>query len=289
MLKNFISILKTWIRNRIPDIWFVKRLFRIRMGYPLNLRNPRTFNEKLQWLKLYDRRPLYSTLVDKYAVKKWVADKIGEKYVIPILGVWNKFDDIDFNALPNQFVLKCTHDSGGLVICKEKTTFDIKAAEKKITNCLKKNFFWIAREWPYKNVPHRIIAEKYMEDEKTKQLRDYKFFCFNGKVRCYKIDFDRFTSHKANYYDENSLLIRIGEEVCPPDSNATLEQPVNIHKMISLAQQLSVSLPFVRVDFYEVNGKIYFGEMTLYPGAGFGKFIYTNNDEQLGDWLNLPR
>ena len=281
-------MIRKW-SHLLPDDLYLKAVYRLMVGKKLNLIHPTSFNEKLQWLKLYDRKSIYTKMVDKCDVKKYVAEQIGEEYVIPMYGVWNKFDDIDFNSLPNQFVLKCTHDSGGLVICKDKSNFDINAAKKKITNCLKKDFFWIAREWPYKNVPHRIIAEKYMEDEKTKQLRDYKFFCFNGKVRCYKIDFDRFTSHKANYYDENSLLIRIGEEVCPPDPNATLEQPVNIHKMISLAQQLSDSLPFVRVDFYEVNGKIYFGEMTLYPGAGFGKFIYTNNDDQLGDWLNLPR
>lgn len=271
----------------IPDEMFIRCKFREQMGYSLNLRHPVTFNEKLQWLKLHDRKPLYTTLVDKYAVKEYVANIIGDEYVIPTIGVWENFDDINFKELPNQFVLKCTHDSGGLVICKDKKTLEMMGTKKKIESSLNTNYYLAGREWPYKNVQRKIIAEKYMEDEKTKDLRDYKFFCFNGKVRCYKIDFNRFTCHKANYYDENSLLIDVGEKMCPPDHNILLEQPTRLSEMIELAQKLSHSIPFVRVDFYEVNEKVYFGEMTFYPAAGFGAFSFEGNDKMLGEWIEL--
>ena len=282
------NIIKSPLHRLLADSLFIKLVYFASFRKFPNLKH-QTFYEKLQWLKLHDRNPLYTILVDKYAVKKWVADRIGEQYIIPTLGVWNDFAEIDFDSLPNQFVLKCTHDSGGLVICKDKKLFNVSDAQKKISNSLKTNYYFEYREWPYKNVPPRIIAEKYMEDEKTKDLRDYKFFCFNGIVRCYKIDFDRFTSHKANYYDENSVLINVGEKKCPPDANANIDQPVNIHKMISLAQELSNSIPFVRVDFYEVNGKIFFGEMTLYPAAGFGEFCDDYSDKMLGEWLKLSQ
>lgn len=271
----------------IPDELLIRCMFRNRMGYDLNLKHPVTFNEKLQWLKLHDRKPLYTTLVDKYAVKEYVANVIGDEYVIPTIGVWKKIDDIDFESLPKQFVLKCTHDSGSVVICKDKNTLDIAETKKKIKASLNTNYYLEGREWPYKNVQRRIIAERYMEDDKIKDLRDYKFFCFNGKVRCYKIDFDRFTCHKANYYDENSLLIDVGEKICPPDHNILIKQPAKLSEMIELAQKLSHSIPFVRVDFYDVNGKVYFGEMTLYPAAGFGAFCYADNDKMLGEWIQL--
>lgn len=182
MKKKWYSFRKI-LKNLLPDSFFLKREFRLRMGYPLNLQQPKTFNEKLQWLKLYDRNPLYTTLVDKYAVKKWVSDKIGEEYVIPTIGVWDKFDDIDFDKLPKQFVLKCTHDSGGLAICRDYSSFDIEAARKKINESLKRNFYYQSREWPYKNVRPRIIAEKYMEDSLDAELRDYKFYVFNGEPK----------------------------------------------------------------------------------------------------------
>ncbi|MBR5061524.1 MAG: glycosyl transferase, partial [Prevotella sp.] len=162
------------------DRKYIEYIWKKKMNYPLNLDNPQTFNEKLQWIKLYDHNPLYTKMVDKYEAKEYVASIIGDEYIIKTLGVWDRFDDIDFSTLPKQFVLKCTHDSGGLVICKDKSKLDIQAAKKKIEKSLKKNYYYIAREWPYKNVKRRIIAEEYIEDEKTKELRDYKFFCFNG-------------------------------------------------------------------------------------------------------------
>ena len=167
----------------ISDEKYLKLTFKDKMGYPLNLKEPKTFCEKLQWLKLYNRKPEYSDMVDKYEAKKYVAERIGDEYIIPTLGVWDKFEDIDFDNLPNQFVLKCTHDSGGLAICRDKSNFDKEYARKKIKKCLKHNYYWSSREWPYKNIKPRIIAEKYMEDSVTKELRDYKFFCFNGKMK----------------------------------------------------------------------------------------------------------
>lgn len=272
----------------IPDKQYLQIMYRIRMGKKLNLDNLQTFNEKLQWLKLYDRRPEYTIMVDKYEAKKYVADRIGAEYIIPTLGVWDKFDDIDFDKLPNQFVLKCTHDSGGLVICRDKKSLDIQAARKKIEKSLKSNFYWVGREWPYKNVKPRIIAEQYMEDNSSKDLKDYKFFGFGGQVKCFKVDFDRFVEHHANYYDPTGNILHFGEKICPPNFDANIVMPNNLKLMDELAEKLSQNMPFLRADFYDVNGKVYFGELTFYPASGFGKFTDEAWDEQLGKWIKLP-
>lgn len=234
----------------------------------LNLKAPETYTEKLQWLKLYDRRPEYVKMVDKYEVKKYVADIIGEEYIIPTLGVWDRFEDIDFDALPDQFVLKCTHDSGGLAICKDKSTFDIAAAKEKIEKSLKENYYWHSREWPYKNVNPRIIAEVYMEDETTQELRDYKFFAFDGTVKALFIASERYAAEetKFDFFDENfnHLPFTNGH----PNAKIMPEKPVTFEKMKQLAAKLSAGIPQVRVDFYEVNGKIYFGELTFAHWGG---------------------
>lgn len=277
----------------LSDKIFLKIWFRNRMGYWMNFENPRTFNEKLQWLKINDRKPIYTTMVDKYAVKKYVADIIGQEYIIPNLGVWDHFDDIEFNKLPNQFVLKCTHDSGGLVICKDKSNLDFVNARSKIEDSLGTDFYRLGREWPYKNVPHRIIAETYMEDTDSdctdSGIKDYKFFCFNGVVRCFKIDFDRFgkAGHKANYYTVDGSLMDLGEKKCPPDYSKVQIIPDKINEMIALAEKLSVGHRFLRVDFYYVNQKIYFGELTFFPASGVGHFLSRCQDEMLGSWLKI--
>ncbi len=284
-------ILSMCFRGMLPfvsDEMYIRMKFRDVMGDRLDLSNPKTFNEKIQWLKLHDRNPEYVKMVDKYHVKKYVAKKIGKEYIIPTLGVWNSFDEIDFDKLPDQFVLKCTHDSGGLVICKDKSKLDIESARKRLNKSLNTDYFMVGREWPYKKVRRRIIAEKYMEDSQIKQLRDYKFFCFDGHVRCYKIDFDRFVYHRANYFDADGNLMKLGEVVCPPKFDEELQQPRNKELMMQLAEKLSEGIPFVRVDFYEVDEKVYFGELTFYPNSGFGKFVYKENDELLGSWLKLP-
>ena len=274
--------------DTMPDEEYLKRLFKIKLGYDLDLDNPRTFNEKLQWLKLYDRKPIYTTMVDKYAVKDYVASIIGDEYIIPTLGVWDCFDEIDFDSLPDQFVLKCTHDSGGLVICRDKAKLNIPEARVKINKSLKRNYFYYGREWPYKNVKPRIIAEQYMEDSNDRELRDYKFFCFGGVAKCYKVDFDRFFEHRANYFTSDGKVMRLGEEVCPPDFKKKIECPANLEKIKQFAETLSKTHPFLRTDFYDVDGKVYFGELTFYPASGLGKFIYEGNDEMLGSWIQLP-
>lgn len=272
-----------------PDELFLKLKFRLVMGQKLDLDNPKTFNEKLQWLKLYNRKPEYTTMVDKYAVKGYVADIIGQEHIIPTLGVWNSVDEIDWDVLPNQFVLKTTHGGGGggVIICKDKATFDKDKAKQQLHNSLNSDIYINFREWPYKDVPRRIIAEKYMLDESGYELKDYKFFCFNGSVECFKVDFDRFTSHKANYYDRNATLLPFWETVCPADHSKILDKPKLFNKMIEYAEILSKNIPFVRIDFYNINGKIYFGEITFFPAAGMGKFEPEEWDIILGKWLNI--
>lgn len=283
-----ITIQNHGLGRFVPDKLYIRCMFKEQLGYWPNLRKPVTFSEKLQWLKLYDHNPLYTTMVDKYAVKNYVAQIIGEEYIIPTLGVWDSFDEIDFDMLPNQFVLKCTHDSGGLVICKDKFQFDKKKARDKIQKSLSTDYYLLGREWPYKNVPRRIIAEKYMEDSGTKELRDYKFFCFGGQVKCYKIDFDRIFEHHANYFDKEGNLIYAGEEVCPPVFDKKLNSSLNIKEMQKLAEKLAENLPFLRADFYDVDGKIYFGELTFFPASGFGKFEPEQFDYELGKWMTIP-
>ena len=274
--------------NWLSDETILKMQFKTKMGEKLNLENPKTFNEKLQWLKLYDRNPTYTELVDKYKVRKYISDNIGDEYLIPLIGVWNKFEEIDFSKLPNQFVLKCTHDSGGLIICTDKNKLDIEAARKKINRCLKRNHYYAGREWPYKNVKPRIICEKYMVDESGIELKDYKFMCFNGEVKCSFVCLNRNSPNGLNvdFYDMdwNSMPF----ERHYPSSGSTIPRPKNFDKMIEIAENLSKNIPFVRVDFYEVDEQLYFGELTFYPGAGFEKFSPESYDYLLGSWIKLP-
>ena len=273
----------------MPDEKYLKRRFSACMKKELDLENPATFNEKLQWLKLYDRKPEYTQMVDKLAVKQYVAEKIGEQYIIPTLGVWDSFDEIDFDALPNQFVLKCTHDSGGLVICKDKSKLDKQKAKKKIERSLKREFFVVGREWPYKNVPKRIIAEKYVEDTATSELRDYKFFCFDGKPKLLFVATDRQTPGeevKFDFFDMeyNHVDLRNGHQNAknPP------EKPKQFELMKELAEILSGGIPHVRVDFYEVNGQVFFGEITFFHFNGMVPFEPEEWDYTLGSWITLP-
>ena len=286
MLKNIFYVT---IGRLIPDKMYLKIMYKKRMGKKLDLKNPKTYNEKLQWLKLYDRKKVYTKLVDKYEVKKYVAKCIGEKYIIPTLGVWDKFDDIDFDKLPNQFVLKCTHDSGGVLICKDKSKLDIKKARRKFNLILKRNFYYAAREWPYKNVKPRIIAEKYVEDKKYMELRDYKFFCFSGNVEYMFIASNRQGEGDTyfDFFDKNFKHLNIinGHPMNPKCPN----KPVNFDKMITLAEKLAKDYPHVRIDFYEVNGKVYFGEVTFYHWSGLVPFEPEEWDLKIGDLITLPK
>lgn len=274
--------------NWMSDAIYLKLIYQLKMGKKLNLRNPKTFNEKLQWLKIHDRNPLYTTMVDKFEAKKYVADIIGEEHIIPTLGVWDSFDDIDFDVLPKQFVLKCTHDSGGLVICRDKAKLDKNTARMKIERSMKHNYFWMGREWPYKNVKPRIIAEKYMENAATKELRDYKFFCFDGMAKCMKRDFDRFVEHHANYYNNNGNLLKFGEAICSPVYDADVSLPETFPQMKEFVEKLNAEKPFLRADFYDVEGNVYFGELTFYPATGLGQFTSEERDMKLGKWLPVP-
>jgi len=261
------------------------------MGKKLNLDNPKTFNEKLQWLKLYDRNPLYTTLVDKYAVRQYIKDTIGEEYLIPLVGgPWKTFDEIDFDALPDQFVLKCTHDSGGLVICRDKSKLDKEKARRKIEKCLKTNYYYGNREWPYKNVPPQIIAEKYMTDTLTAELRDYKFFCFDGMVKALFIATERANETeetKFDFFDENfqHLPFTNGH----PNAAKLPEKPKRFELMKELAAKLSKGIPHVRVDFYEVDEKVYFGELTFFHWSGLVPFNPPEWDQKVGDWITLQK
>lgn len=273
-----------------PDKLYLKLLYFSQMGKRLDLENPKTFNEKLQWLKLYNRKPEYTTMVDKYTVKEYVAAKIGEEYVIPTLGVWDNVEDIDWKSLPNQFVLKTTHGGGntGVVICKDKNTIDVDDVKSKLYLSLKQDLFKSSREWPYKNIVKRIIAEPYMEDNSTRELRDYKFFCFNGEVKCMFIGSERQKREEPffDFYDcdFNLLVIKQGH----PNSVDKPSKPCCFEKMKGLASVLSEGIPHVRIDFYEVNGCVYFGEMTFFHFGAFVPFEPDSWDYIFGSWINLP-
>ena len=274
----------------LTDHFFLKALFRLRMGYQLDLDNPQTFNEKLQWLKLYNRKPEYSQMVDKVHAKEYVASIIGSEYIIPTIGVWDKVEDIDWDALPNQFVLKCTHDSGGIVICPDKSKLDICATKRKLNRGLKRNFYAINREWPYKNVKHRIIGEEYMVDESGYELKDYKWFCFDGVPKALFIATDRGVEGeetKFDFFDSefNHLPFTNGH----PNSFRPIFKPRSFEKMKELAAKLSQGQPHLRVDFYDVNGKIYFGELTFYHWSGTTPFEPIEWDYKFGEWIKLPK
>lgn len=276
--------------NWMDDERYIRRVFKITMGKDLNLEDPKTYSEKLQWMKLYDRNPLYTSLVDKHEVKSLIAAKIGPEFIIPTLGVWDDFDEIDFEKLPDRFVLKCTHDSGGLVICKDKGSLNVDKIKKKINKCLKHSYFWGDREWPYKNIRPRIIAEQYMEDSQTEELRDYKFFCFNGVVKALFIATDRYKGEhetKFDFFDENynHLPFTNGH----PNADVIPQKPKCFEEMKRIAAVLSEGIPQVRVDLYEVDGKVYFGEMTFFHWSGHMPFEPEEWDYIFGSWIDLPK
>lgn len=283
----FIALLNN-LAFLIPDKLFLQLMFRCRVGYKLNLKDPKTFNEKLQWLKLYNRNPLYTILVDKYAVKSYVAKKIGEEYVVPTLDVWNDAREIDFDALPDQFVLKTTNGGGGcdVVICKDKSKLDKGFVVKQLNQSLKRNIYKTFREWPYKNVPPRIIAEKYMEDENG-ALNDFKVLCFNGVPKITEHHQGRFSSHTQDFYDENWMLMPITQGT--PLSGKKIEKPILFDKMMALSSELSKNIPHVRVDWYFVRDQLYFGEMTFYDASGFDEFEPKEYNRIFGDWIKLPK
>lgn len=274
--------------KHLPDRMAIEIIYHNVFGEKLDLNNPQTFNQKLQWLKLYNRRPEYTTMVDKYRVREYIKETIGGEYLIPILGVWEKAKDIDFDTLPDKFVLKCNHGSACNIICKDKYKLDYRETVKKLNKWMKTDYYKIGREWPYKNVPRRIIAEQYLSDPIEGEIRDYKFFCFEGVAKCVQVHFGRFADHHANYYDAEGNLLTIGDCGCPPVFDKNIQLPKNMNQMRELAEILSRDHPFLRVDFYNVDGKIYFGETTFYPASGFDPFCTDEQDMELGSWLKLP-
>lgn len=260
------------------------------MGQPLNLKVPKTFNEKLQWLKLYNRKPEYTTMVDKFAVKEYVANIIGEEHIIPTLGIWNSFDEIDFNSLPNQFVLKTTHGGGGggVVICKDKNTFDKQKAKKVLQKSLNSDIYWNYREWPYKDVPKRIIAEQFMSNN-GKDLEDYKIHNFNGKPKFILVCSNRYGNEPMidDFYTPEWKLMDL-RRPGHPNSVTPAEAPSKLKEMLELSEILSKDIPFLRTDFYIINDKVYFGELTFFPASGMSKFEPEDWDITIGTWLQLP-
>ncbi len=292
--RTALVVLLDYFSFLFSDTLYLKIKYYLTFKKKLNLKDPKTYSEKLQWLKLHDHRDIYTTMVDKYAVKNYVANCIGEEYIIPTLGVWDKFEDIDFTLLPNQFVLKCTHDSGGLVICQDKSKLNIEEARRKINKSLNTNYYLLGREWPYKNVPPRIICEQFMSDDNStdthnSELTDYKFFCFDGKPKALFIAVDRNSDSeetKFNFYDTNFNLLPFTNG--HPNSARELSKPQNFEKMLELSAKLSMGIPEARIDFYEANGKVYFGEITFFHWSGFMPFEPEEWDSIFGSWIKLP-
>ncbi len=297
LFSNRAQFCDSFVRNFLkflPDKLYITLRYRFKMGRWINWKNPRTFSEKLQWLKVYNRQSEYTMMVDKFAVKGYVSNIIGSEYVIPTLGVWDSPELIDWDSLPDQFVLKTTHagGGGGVIICKDKTQFNRQSAIDKLKHSLKCDIYSEMREWPYKNVIRRVIAEQYIcpsAESTIQELRDYKFFCFNGKVRFLKVDFGRFVEHHANYYSPDKILLEFGEAEVPPVYDYKVDFPANFPQMLVIAEKLSFGCPFVRVDLYSLNNEIYFGELTFYPASGLGKFTPETQDYKLGDLLDLPK
>ena len=275
--------------NKMDDSKFIRRKFKLKMQKDLNLNSPSSFNEKLQWLKLYDRNELYTTLVDKIAVKEYVSKKIGEQYIIPTIRVWHSPKEIDFDSLPDKYVLKCNHNSGGLCICKDKQKFNIRKARKTLEKGMKYNFYLLGREWPYKNVPRKIFAEQYLENSESGGLTDYKIHCFNGKPKFVLVCQDRFA--ETGLTEDFFTIDWEHMEVKRPNHNNSklpISKPDKLEEMLSIAEKLSNGIPFVRVDLYFVEGNIFFSELTFFPASGFIPFEPEEWDKTFGDWLVFP-
>lgn len=288
-MANIIHSASKLINPFLSDEQFIRLKWSYRMrGHKLDLENPQTFNEKLQWLKLNYHNPQQTVLVDKYRVKEYVANLIGEEHVIPLLGVWNSVEEIDWTALPDQFVMKCSHDCGGMVICKDKSQLNISEAKAKLAKCLKSNYYAQGREWPYKNVKPVVFAEAYKED-KFGELRDYKWFCFNGVPKAFFVASDRQKKDeetKFDFFDTdfNHLPFTNGH----PNSDKVIEKPKGFETMKVLAAKLSENWPHVRVDFYDVDGEVFFGEFTFFHWGGMTPFVPNEWDYKFGEWIQLP-
>lgn len=287
--QRFLYLAKLGVYNNMPDEEYIKKKFKYMLEYDLNLENPKTFNEKLQWLKLYDHNKKYTLMADKYEAKKIAASVMGEKAVIPTLGIWDSFEQINFEQLPEQFVLKCTHGSGGVIFVKDKNQLDKTKIKKELGASLKRKYFFHNREWPYKNIKPRIIAEKYMCDEfqKSETLVVYKIMCFNGKAKLIQvIQNDKTSKESIDYFDTEWNLLTLRQNF--PNSIEHIQKPERLKEMLEIAERFSRDSSFLRIDLYLINGNIYFSEFTFYSDGGMAEFEPREWDEVLGSWIELP-
>ena len=272
------------------DRKYIRWKYWLTFGEKCNLDNPKTFQEKLQWIKLNDRKPIYHQMVDKYDAKRFIAERVGEEYVIPTLGVWDRFEDVDFDSLPNQFIIKNTHDSGTYFICKDKSKLDIKEVRKRLLiDSRKEDYYVFSREWPYKGLKHRIIAEPLLNDKRSEYLTDYKFFTFNGEPRFFYITSNRGGDGglKEDFFNLDGELLDINQYGYY-NNNVTPELPKKMSEMIDISRILSRGTYHLRVDFYEVDDLVYCGELTFFDGGGFSPFTPSKYNRILGDWIKLP-
>lgn len=285
---RFGYISRLGLYNHISDVDYVKKEWKVMFGTELNLEAPKSFNEKLQWLKVYDHNDTYTMMVDKYKAKTYVASLIGKEYIIPTLGVWDSFDDIDFEQLPDKFVLKCTHDSGTVIICRNKSNLNKNDIKKNITKFLKRKYYYCHREWPYKNVQPRIIAEQFMQNGSDKELKDYKFYCFNGIPRYLyvSVGMDNHDTARISFLNIDWTFADFGRTDYRPLEQLP-QKPNRYDEMIEIAKKLSKGIPFLRVDLYEINGQIYFGELTFSPCAGMMPFDPPEADLKMGKLLDI--
>lgn len=287
----FASLLQN-LSFLFPDKLYLSLLFRCKMGYWIDWKNPKTFSEKLQWLKLYNRKPEYTTMVDKFAVKEYVANLIGEEYIIPTLGVWDTPEEIEWDKLPDQFVLKTTHGGGscGVVICKDKSSFNRMAAIEKLRKSMKSCIYKSYREWPYKDVKKRIIAEKYMGEESLEDLIDYKFYCFGGFPLYCQVIRDRRSNETIDFYDRMwEHMSFVGLNPIVKNGLKPVAKPANLEDMFSICSKIGNQIPFVRIDLYSIQEKVYFGEITFYPASGLGVFTPKEWNDKLGDLIYLQK
>lgn len=288
--KDFFNKVVIKLSPFIPsDELYIRLKWLATMDYRLNLKDPKSFNEKINWLKLHDRKPEYVTMVDKVAVKDYVASIVGDQYIIPTLAVWSRVEDIDFESLPKQFVLKTNHDSGGVVVCRDRKSFNKGKAIQILNKSLNTDYYLQSREYPYKHLSRRVFAEQYLEDDRFGELRDYKFFCFDGEVKALFVATGRMSSDSETRFDFfdsdfHHLNIINGH----PNAIVTPEKPICFEEMKEVAGKLSKGIPHVRVDLYEVNGKVYFGELTFSHWGGFTPFEPESWDYQFGSWIKLP-
>lgn len=287
--KIFLYLAEKGYFNRMKDEKYLKWKYRARIKKKLVLDSPKTFNEKLQWLKLYDRKPEYTVMVDKYRVREYIANKIGEEYLIPLLGVWDTPDEINFDELPNQFAVKCNHNSGlGMCICHDKATLNIEQVKAELWKGLKQDYYLTGREWLYKDVPRKIVADKFLKSDES-GLIDYKIHCFNGVPKFILVCRDRFANSglTEDFYTPDWEHMKVKRPNIP-NATTLLPKPEKLDEMLMLAEKLSKDIPFIRVDFYFVEGKIYFSELTFYPASGFEGFEPPEWDNTFGEWLTLP-